>query len=138
MIRNDVNAAPIFSQHLPMQVMERQPGRMVLAAAFDDIHLNAAGIVHGGLLASLLDCCLAGGAASTVGDELGECGGYGITLSMTVNFVRPTGAGEVRSEAEVLGGGATTKFVEARITDGGEGPVATASGTVRVIPMPPG
>ncbi|MDP6624478.1 MAG: hypothetical protein QF754_19670, partial [Alphaproteobacteria bacterium] len=40
MIRNDVNAAPIFSQHLPMQVMERQPDRMMLAAAFDDIHLN--------------------------------------------------------------------------------------------------
>ena len=132
MIRNDVNAAPIFSQHLPMQVMERGPGRLVLAAAFDEIHLNAAGIVHGGLLSSVLDCCLAGAASTAVGDGKG----YGITLSMTVNFVRATGAGEVRCEAEVLGGGASTKFVEARITDGGEGPVATASGTVRVIPMP--
>jgi uncharacterized protein (TIGR00369 family) len=136
LIRNDVNAAPIFSQHLPMQVMERGPGRLVLAAAFDEIHLNAAGIVHGGLLSSLLDCCLAGAASAAVGDELGEGGGYGITLSMTVNFVRATGAGEVRCEAQVQGGGNSTKFVEARVLDGGQGPVATASGTVRVIPMP--
>ncbi len=138
MIRNDIKAAPIFSQHLPMQVVENKNGRYVLATAFDEIHLNAAGVVHGGMLASFLDCGLAGAAARAGDDEVGEGGGYGITLSMTVNFMRATGAGEVRCEAEVQGGGASTKFVEARILDGGEGPVATASGTVRVIPMPTG
>ncbi|WP_416898071.1 MAG: PaaI family thioesterase [Minwuia sp.] len=132
MIRNEIKATPIFSDHMPIRVLEKKAGRYVLETEFTDYHLNAAGSVHGGMLAAFLDCGLAGGGASSVNDGEGR---YGITVTMTVNFIRGAGPGLMRCEAGVTGGGRATKFVEAKLFDGGVGPVASATGTVRVIEL---
>lgn len=131
-IRNEIRATPIFSDHMPIRVLEKQNGRYVLETEFTDYHLNAAGSVHGGMLSAFLDCGLAGGGASSVNNGEGR---YGVTMTMTVNFIRAAAPGFVKCIAEVTGGGKATKFVEARLYDDGEGPVASASGTVRVIEL---
>ena len=132
---HDLRAAPFFDEHLPVRVLERGGGRIVLTCSFTGEHLNAAGALHGGLLASLLDMGVAGAAAAAVADGDGT---YGITLTMTINYVRAVGAGPVRCEGTTIGGGNTTKFAEARVFADGDAdqPVATASGAVRVIRMP--
>ena len=132
---NELRAAPFFDEHLPIHVVERGGGRIVLTCTFADEHLNVAGMVHGGLLGSLLDMGVAGASAAAVND--GE-DTYALTLSITINFVRAAGAGAVRCVGRYIGGGAATKFAEASIftDDAEDDPVATAVGTVRVIPMP--
>ncbi|PJK30451.1 PaaI family thioesterase [Minwuia thermotolerans] len=132
MIRNEIRATPIFSDHMPIRVVEKANGRYVLETEFSDYHLNAAGSVHGGMLSAFLDCGLAGGGASAVDDGRGK---YGVTMTMTVNFVREARPGLLRCEAVVIGGGRATKFVEAKLYDDGPGAVATASGAVRVIDL---
>ena len=134
-MQHELRAAPFFDEHLPIRVVERGGGVIVLTCTFTDEHLNVAGMVHGGLLGSLLDMGVAGAAAAAVDD--GE-DTYALTLSITINFVRAAGAGPVHCVGRCIGGGGTTKFAEARIfTDADEGaPAATATGTVRVIPMP--
>tara|TARA_R110002167_G_scaffold82885_1_gene225787 strand:- start:855 stop:1277 length:423 start_codon:yes stop_codon:yes gene_type:complete len=129
-IVNEINAAPIYSEHMPTRVLERGGGRFVIETEFTAQHLNAVGAVHGGMLSALLDTGLAGGAAASLNDGHGS---YGVTISMTVNFVRECRAGRVRCEAEIQGGGKRTKFVNARLLDGEPGPVATA--TVRVVTL---
>ncbi|WP_417518708.1 PaaI family thioesterase [Minwuia sp.] len=132
MIRNEIRATPIFADHMPIRVVEKRSGFYVLETEFTDYHLNAAGAVHGGVLSAFLDCGLAGGGASAVNNGEGR---YGVTMTMTVNFIRGAAPGLMRCEAEVTGGGRATKFVEAKLYDGGEGPVASASGAVRVIEL---
>ena len=134
MIRNEIRATPIFSDHMPIRVVEKAGGRYVLETEFTDYHLNAAGAVHGGMLSAFLDCGLAGGGASAVNDGEGK---YGVTVTMTVNFVREGRPGLMRCEATVVGGGRATKFVEAKLYDDGDGVVASASGAVRVIDLAP-
>lgn len=131
-IRNEIRATPIFSDHLPIRVLEKQDGRYVLETEFTDYHLNAAGSVHGGMLSAFLDCGLAGGGASAVNNGEGR---YGVTMTMTVNFIRAAAPGLMRCVAEVTGGGKATKFVEAKLFDDAEGPIASASGAVRVIEL---
>lgn len=133
-VTNQIKGAPILSEHMPVRVVERGDGFYVLETEFTAYHLNAAGVVHGGVIAAFLDCGLACGGASGV--DRGE-GKYGVTVSMTVNFVAEARTGLHRLEARVIGGGARTKFVDARIMDpAGRGPVATATATVKVIDMP--
>lgn len=134
MIRNEIRATPIFTEHMPMRVVEKTSGHYVLETEFTDYHVNAAGSVHGGMLSAFLDCGLAGGGASSVDGGKGK---YGITMTMTVNFVRSARPGLMRCEAVVIGGGRATKHVEAKLYDRDDGPVATASGAVRVIDLPP-
>lgn len=132
---NELRAAPFFDEHLPIRVVERGGGRIVLTCTFADEHLNVAGMVHGGLLGSLLDMGVAGASAAAVNDGADT---YALTLSITINFVSAAGAGPVRCVGRCVGGGGTTKFAEASIfsDDAEDDPVATAVGTVRVIPMP--
>jgi uncharacterized protein (TIGR00369 family) len=134
-MNSDLRAGPFFDQHLSIRVLERGAGRIVLTCDSTDEHLNLAGMVHGGLLASLLDMGVAGAAAAAVNDGDDT---YGLTLSITVNFVRPLGAGLVRCEGTCVGGSKVTKFAEARIVIDGEEdqPVATATGTVKLVPLP--
>lgn len=126
-----ISPAPLFGAHLPIEVLEREPGRFVTATEFTDEHVNAVGAVHGGMIAAVLDVALAGGGSAT-----GNDGDYGITLSITVNFVRPLSPGRTVCESVMVGGGRRTKFAEAKLRDADGTVVATASGTVQVIQRP--
>lgn len=127
-------AAPIYADHMPITILEKSHGVYLLETTFSDYHLNAAGSVHGGMLSAFLDCGLAGGASWADGDGTGS---YGITMTMTVNFVSGAGPGTLKCAARVQGGGRTTRFVEAVLfTDNEKAPIATATGAVRVIPLP--
>ena len=127
-----------FEEFVPLELVERREGELIIAVTFDDRHLNAAGIVHGGFITSALDVTLAGAAAAQPGQEERL---FGITLSMTVNFVAPLTPGRVQGRGYVTGGGRTTKFVDARLVSAGApddpDPVlyATATGTIRVIEL---
>ncbi len=127
-----------FEEFVPLELVERNEGELVVAVTFDERHLNAAGIVHGGFIMSALDVSLAGAAAAQPGQEERL---FGITLSMTVNFVAPVPPGPVQGRGFVTGGGRTTKFVDGRLVCGTnpDDPdpflYATATGTVRVVEL---
>ncbi len=132
-MRNDTGGgAPIFSEHMPVQAIERGPDQVVLETAFTAHHLNAAGTVHGGVLAALLDMAVTGAAKASVNNGIGA---FGVTMSMTINFICAAGPGRARCESRILGGGRRTKFVDARIADAGGELVATATATVRVVDL---
>ncbi|ETW92991.1 MAG: hypothetical protein ETSY1_41200 [Candidatus Entotheonella factor] len=132
MIRNDIRGAPLFAEHMPTQVIERSPDGVVLETEFTAPHLNAAGTVHGGLLASLFDIAITGAAKASVNNGIGT---FGITLSLTMNFIHPVRPGRARCESVVMGGGHRTKFVDAKLFDDQGQLAATATSTVRVIDL---
>jgi uncharacterized protein (TIGR00369 family) len=132
-MREEIDGAPLFSERMPVYIVEWGDGRMVLEATFGDDHLNRAGVVHGGLIAALLDMGLAGGSYA---DAQEPRRWYGITVSMTVNFLRGAGPGKILCEAEPSGGGNRTRHVEARLVDAAQEVVATASGVVKIVERP--
>jgi len=127
-----IDAAPLFSEHMPIRQMPDDEGRFVIAAEFSDPHLNRAGTVHGGLIASLLDVAIAGGAGHEAGDLDNW---FGVTLTLTVNYIAAAQPGPARCVAEALGG-RLTKTMHARLYDSAGTLVASATGTVRVVPRP--
>lgn len=131
-MRNDIRGAPIFAAHMPTQVIERGPERVVLETEFTATHLNAAGTVHGGILASLFDIAITGTAKASVNNGVDT---FGVTLSLTMNFIQPVNPGRARCEGAVTGGGKRTKFVDAKLFDSHGQLAATATATVRVIDL---
>ncbi len=131
-MRNDVRGAPLFAEHMPIQVLERGPDRVVLETTFSTPHLNAAGTVHGGVIASLIDIAITGAAKASVNNGVGT---FGVTLSLTINFIQPAATGRARCESAVTGGGSRTKFVDAKLFDRDDALFATATSTVRVIDL---
>lgn len=87
-------------------------------------HMNPYGIVHGGVLYSMVDYAM--GAALTSELERGEqCA----TLEMKINYLAPVSGGELRAEAQVVNRTKRIGVIEARVFADGKRLVAVATGT---------
>lgn len=135
-----IEAAPLFGDHMPIRMVPPNPGGntseqvgdFVIETDFKPPHLNRAGSVHGGLIASFLDVAVAGGAGHAAGD-LEKW--FGVTLTLTVNYVAAASPGKARAVARSLGG-RTTRTMQAHLFDSTGTLAASAQATVRVIPRP--
>jgi uncharacterized protein (TIGR00369 family) len=103
-----------MAETLRYDVSEAASGRVVVTAWPDEVHLNPAGTVHGGLSATILDSCM-GLAIHTMLDK-----GFGsTTLEFKISLLRPITPeiGWIKAEGVVLSCGRRIGTAEGRITD---------------------
>ena len=106
-----------------------EPDRAVIEYDVDAGHLNRSGVLHGGVLVTLLDT-----AAGYAGCHCAVPGRIRrtLTLSLTTNFVASVTAGRLRVEGRRTGGGRTIFFAAEARDDSGR-LLAGAVGTFRYI-----
>lgn len=97
-----------------------------------DRHLNIGGIVHGGVLCSMLDTAMARSyIMSVASDELPA-----VTLEIKVNFLESAKDGVLTARGRVMARTRRTVYVEGRV-DNEEGRLlAKASATMILTPSP--
>src|SRR5215210_5448897 len=97
--------SPGFATTLGIEPTQFSEGRAAFALEPGPEHLNPLGVVHGGILSTLLDSAM-GCAVHT-------------TLELDVKFVRPVvvGQGLMTAEASVIHAGRRTATAEARVVD---------------------
>ena len=104
-----------FSQLLGYRILEWGPGRCRLEADITPTLLNRSGIVHGGVLAAIIDS--AGGHAGTwcaVEGNVRRC----VTVSLTVSYAGQARSGKLIADGRVRGGGRSIYFASTEIRDG--------------------
>ena len=109
--------------------VEAEPGRVTFALDPAEFHLNPFGLVHGGILAAVLDTAT-GCAAHSL---LPRATGY-VTGEMNIRFLRPglLTAGPLVCTGEVAHAGTTTMVTSARIVDDQDRLVAIGGATCLV------
>jgi uncharacterized protein (TIGR00369 family) len=122
-------AAPIAST-LGMGLESVEPGRVVFTLEPAEFHYNPIGSVHGGVYATVLDSA----CGCAVHSMLPAGTGY-TSLDLTVKFLRAmtTATGPVRCTGTVTHLGGRTALAEARITDGADRLLATATSSILVL-----
>ncbi|MEQ8348070.1 MAG: PaaI family thioesterase [Sneathiellaceae bacterium] len=123
----------LLTDHFPPELLEHGDGYALLGFTLGHEHMNAGQSCHGGLVATMLDTALT--VAASMGADPTERR-YGITLSMTVNYVAPARVGPVRCTGRRIGGGRRTVFTEGELRDLDGTLLATASAPVKVIDYP--
>lgn len=123
----------LLTERLPAELLEHGDGYAVLGFTLGHEHMNAGQSCHGGLVATMLDTAVT--VAASIGANPDERH-YGITLSMTVNYVGPARVGPVRCIGRRIGGGRKTVFTEGELRDLDGNLLATASAPVKVTPYP--
>jgi uncharacterized protein (TIGR00369 family) len=101
-------------------------GRARLALEADEGHLNPAGTVHGGVLATLLDAAMGLAVRSVVDD------GTPATSQLTTAYLRPGRTGRLVATASVRQRGKALLVCEAEVQQEGEA-VATALATFALV-----
>ena len=103
-----------FAGRLGVGVEQADDGTAPLAFEATDEHLNPAGTVHGGVLATLVDTAMGTAVRSTTGDEE-----LPATSQLTVTYLRPGKPGRMEVTARVRTRGEHLTVCEADIEQDG-------------------
>jgi uncharacterized protein (TIGR00369 family) len=117
-----------FQRAMGYRLSEWKEGSAVLVMEVGPRHLNRAEVVHGGILASLIDtaCGFAGTYAEIPGTQPRVS-----TLTLNTCFVAPARQGPLRAAGRVRGGGRSIFFAQAEVFDGNGTLVAYGEGSFR-------
>ena len=104
----------MIARILGYDITEAENGRVVVTAEPKGIHLDAAGTVHGGLAATVLDSCMGLAIQSTLDKGVGST-----TLEFKISFVRPITpeTGIIKAEGTVINRGRRIGIADGRVTD---------------------
>lgn len=110
--------------------IDRQDGSCVVILDLQPPHLNRHGILHGGIVATLLDV-VCGNAASQFFDR--ENHAALVTVSLTLSYVAAVRKGRITATARVTGGGASIAHLFGELHDDEGRLLATATGVFKRI-----
>lgn len=113
------------------RLVEWAPNHAVVEYVIQPEHLNRTGLLHGGVIATLLDT-----ASGYSGCHCAVNGNvrHPLTLSITPNFVASAKSGKIRVVARRTGGGKSVFFTAAEAFDDTGKLIATAAGTFKYLP----
>jgi uncharacterized protein (TIGR00369 family) len=105
------------------------PGEAVFVCTPDQSVYNPIGVVHGGLVCTMLDSALACAVHTTLPAGVGYT-----SIDLTVSYLRPIHAGmQLRARGWVVKPGRRVAFGAADVRDGDDKVVATATGSCLVM-----
>ena len=93
---------------------EAADGRATLSVEVDDRHLNPAGTVHGGMLATLVDTTMGAAIRSAIDDEVPA------TSQLSITYLRPGKPGRLEVTATVRKRGQNLTVCEADVEQDGK------------------
>ncbi len=118
-----------YQRLLGMYICEWRDDYAVVELDIGEQHLNRSGIVHGGVLTSLLDTALSlAGLYCPVPGHVRK----GMTLSLTSTFIAPARGGVLRAVGRRRGGGRATFMASGEVLDAEDNIVAMGEGTFRI------
>ena len=120
------NEEVTFSRHIGAKVEEVEPGRSVISIDVEDIHLNGAGTLHGGVYASLIDNAMGLSVLALVGVRTA-------TIEMNVHFLGAVSHGRIACHSQVVHRTRRTATAEAKVHDSEGNLVAMGTGAFRVF-----
>lgn len=131
LLTGELPGAPIAS-HLGMELTDVSHGTVTFRCHPDESHYNPIGMVHGGLVATLLDSALGCATHTTLPAGTGYT-----SIEIKVNYLRPvtSSSGPLICTGNVTKAGRRVAFAEGEVLDNQNKAVATASGSLLVFPL---
>jgi uncharacterized protein (TIGR00369 family) len=132
-IRDGVLPPPPIGRLVRMDVVDVAEGRVEFSCEPDESVYNPIGVVHGGLVCTLLDSVVGCAVHTTLPRGLGYT-----SIELKVNYLRAVhaGSGPLSAVGTVVKPGRRVAFAEGQVTDATGRLVATASSSLLVFPLP--
>ncbi len=132
-VRDGLLPPPPIAQLVQMDMVVVEEGRVEFRCAVDESVYNPIGVVHGGLVCTLLDS-VAGCAVHTT---LPHGVGY-TSIELKVTYLRAVtqASGPLTAIGRVVKPGRRVAFAEGEVLDAAGKQVATASSSLLVFPLP--
>jgi uncharacterized protein (TIGR00369 family) len=121
---------PPIASHFGFRIVDVSPGEVGFTCLPDESAYNPIGVVHGGLVCTLLDSVLGCAVQSTLAAGVGYT-----SIELKVNYLRAVhhDSGELRARGWVTKPGRRVAFADGEVRDTDGRLVATATGSCLVI-----
>jgi uncharacterized protein (TIGR00369 family) len=118
----------VFTQLLGFKRESWTEGKGSISLKVEPWHLNASGVIHGGVLVSMLDvaCGMTGLFCTQKGNRR-----HSVTVSLTTNFIGQASSGIITATGRMTSGGRKIYFAYAEIHDEKGKLIASGSGVHR-------
>jgi acyl-CoA thioesterase len=131
-VRDGERPGDPLMEHLGIRVVEVEPGRVAMEVTPNGDHVNLGGIVHGGLLSTLMDSATGFALHTTLAP--GETPPHLAASYRFITMARPGVA--LTARAEVLKAGLRIGHVRVDVRDAADRLVATGETTHAVVAVP--
>ena len=122
-VRQFAATSPYY-RAMGMSLVELDEGRALLRVEIQPSHLNADGIVHGGVLPAIADGAM-GNALRTLHGAAAQV----LTAELHLHYLRPVRGGSLLAEGKLVQSGQRLSFAEVELREEASGrPVARGSG----------
>ena len=123
-----VNIAP-YPHHMSMRLAEIEFDRATIELETGPQHLQSYGIVHGGVLATLIDTATFWAVFMRVPEEDGV-----VNVDLKLNYLKPVTNELLRTEGRAIRSGKAISYAEAKVLDPEGQIVAHGTSTLMTLP----
>lgn len=123
-----VNKSPFF-QHLPMQLTSITLDHAQVELKLKECHLQPFGIVHGGVLATLIDAATFWSVFLRLPEDAGM-----VNIDLKLNYLKPGSSGLLTAEGHCIRSGRSISYAEARVKNAEGDLLAHGTSTLMALP----
>lgn len=123
-----VNNSP-FPRHLPMKLISIELDRSAVACDIATCHLQPFGIVHGGVLATLIDTATFWSVFLRLPQDAGL-----VNIDLKLNYLRPASNGTITAKGECIRSGRSISYAQASVADAAGELLAHGTSTLMALP----
>jgi uncharacterized protein (TIGR00369 family) len=123
-----VNRSP-FPRHLPMRLVSIALDRAMVELMVAECHLQPFGVVHGGVLATLIDTATFWSAFMRLPEDAGL-----VNIDLKLNYLNPVSSGLLIAKARCIKAGRTLSYAEAGVEDADGKLLAHGTSTLMSLP----
>lgn len=121
--------ASLFASWMGLDLTTLDDGTSELRLRVEPHHLNPGGIVHGGVIAGLLDAAIGLALRTRLGADRTH-----VTVNLSINYVRPCAGGTLIARGRAVHSGDRVGFGEAELLDRDLRLLARATAAFLVVP----
>ena len=123
-----INTSP-YPEHISMRLTEVEFDRAVLQLDTTRCHLQAYGIMHGGVLATLIDTATFWAVYMRIPEDAGL-----VNIDLKLNYLKPVNNGLLTAEGRTIRSGNSISYAETRVLNDKQELVAHGTSTLMTLP----
>ena len=123
-----VNTSP-YPRHLRMQLVSISVDEAMVSLKTEQCHLQPFGIVHGGVLATLIDTATFWSVFLRLPEDVGL-----VNIDLKLNYLKSISTGLMTAEGRCIRAGRSINYAEASVKDNRGNIIAHGTSTLMVLP----
>jgi len=127
-IINIVNSSP-YPSHMSMRIMSLELDRATVSLDIGNCHLQPYGIVHGGVISTLIDTATFWSVFIRIPEDCGL-----VNIDLKLNYLQAVETGRLITEGYAIRSGRSISYAEAKVFNKDNELIAHGTSTLKILP----